>query len=151
MFVFVVAALVANLWHAAEAQSSEPGCSGVKYAFQGKGFENDVPSRAISGEPRRMTVPLSWYSPFSRDDSPRTQSETPVDVCVFRGVIIRMTTTVDCPSTTTVTCWLREPNGMRPIPANFLNGQPSFLILCNSVANVLYTALIEPCDPSRDS
>lgn len=50
MFVFVVAALVANLWHAAEAQSSEPGCSGVKYAFQGKGFENDVPSRAISGE-----------------------------------------------------------------------------------------------------
>lgn len=41
--------VAANSW-LAEAQSSEPGCSGVKYAFQGKGFENDVPSRAISGE-----------------------------------------------------------------------------------------------------
>lgn len=41
--------VAANSWLAA-AQSSEPGCSGVKYAFQGKGFENDVPSRAISGE-----------------------------------------------------------------------------------------------------
>lgn len=45
----VATSLVADSWLAA-AQSSEPGCSGVKYAFQGKGFENDVPSRAISGE-----------------------------------------------------------------------------------------------------
>ncbi|XP_077513793.1 glypican dally-like [Amblyomma americanum] len=49
LLVVVATALVANPW-LAEAQSSEPGCSGVKYAFQGKGFENDVPSRAISGE-----------------------------------------------------------------------------------------------------
>lgn len=35
---------------AGETPDSEPGCTGVKYAFQGKGFEDDVPPRAISGK-----------------------------------------------------------------------------------------------------
>lgn len=46
--VLVVAVMFANL--VSGDQDGEPGCSGVKYAFQGKGFEDDVPPRAISGD-----------------------------------------------------------------------------------------------------